>query len=198
MGKSDFPWIIQFPALQNQAGNHNNKVEVGGNRIMRKAEFIMALVMGIFSVYLMIKSAELPIGWIPEEGPGGGAFPFWLATGMLITSLWTLLKCRLGTAQFSNSSLSYMDRASVSVFVAVAGSIVVMVGLIHFVGVYVSVPLFLFYYMKMLGGHSWTVSLGSSVAAPVAIFTFFEVALSITLPKGATEPAFYPIYDLVY
>ena len=43
---------------------------------MRIAEFSMALVMAIFSVYLMWKSTELPIGWIDGEGPGGGAFPF--------------------------------------------------------------------------------------------------------------------------
>ena len=48
---------------------------------MRVAELVMAVVMAIFSLYLMWKSAELPIGWIPDEGPGGGAFSFWLATG---------------------------------------------------------------------------------------------------------------------
>jgi hypothetical protein len=47
-------------------------------------ELIMAFVMGAFSVYQAIKSAELPIGWIPDEGPGGGAFPFWLSVGMII------------------------------------------------------------------------------------------------------------------
>ena len=50
---------------------------------MRMAEIVMGLVMGVFSLYLMWKSAELPIGWIPDEGPGGGAWPFWLAAGML-------------------------------------------------------------------------------------------------------------------
>jgi hypothetical protein len=46
-------------------------------------ELIMAFVMGAFSVYQAIKSAELPIGWIPDEGPGGGAFPFWLSDNLL-------------------------------------------------------------------------------------------------------------------
>ena len=45
---------------------------------MRMAELVMGLVMGIFSIYLMWKSAELPIGWIAGEGPGGGA---WFAGG---------------------------------------------------------------------------------------------------------------------
>ena len=44
---------------------------------MRRAELLMALVLALLSVYLMWKSWELPIGWIPDEGPGGGAFPFW-------------------------------------------------------------------------------------------------------------------------
>ena len=50
---------------------------------MRRAEYVMAVVMAIFSLYLMWKSAELPIGWEPKRGPGGGAFPFWLSLGML-------------------------------------------------------------------------------------------------------------------
>ena len=49
---------------------------------MRLAELIMAVVMGLASIAMMVKSAELPIGWIDGEGPGGGAFPFWLAAGM--------------------------------------------------------------------------------------------------------------------
>ena len=59
---------------------------------MRRAELLMALILGVFSVYLMVKSAELPIGWIPNEGPGGGAFPFWLAFGMLLCCVWIIAR----------------------------------------------------------------------------------------------------------
>ena len=52
---------------------------------VRTAELLMAIMMGAFSIYLMVKSAELPIGWIDEEGPGGGTWPFWLSTIMLIS-----------------------------------------------------------------------------------------------------------------
>ncbi len=57
---------------------------------MRVAELSMAVVMAIFSLYLMWKSTELPIGWIPNAGPGGGAFPFWLSLGMLLCCLWMI------------------------------------------------------------------------------------------------------------
>ena len=54
---------------------------------VRTAELLMAIMMGAFSIYLMYKSTELPIGWIEGEGPGGGAWPFWLAAIMLVCCL---------------------------------------------------------------------------------------------------------------
>ena len=71
-----------------------------------------------------------------------------------------------------------------------------MIGSIHFVGVYVAIPLFLIFYMRILGHHKWPLTVGIALATPVAAFFFFEIALKITLPKGVTEPAFYPLYDL--
>ena len=53
---------------------------------MKRADLIAALALAILSLYMMWKSTELPIGWEPGRGPGGGAFPFWLSVGMLITS----------------------------------------------------------------------------------------------------------------
>ena len=163
---------------------------------MRVAELIMALIMGAVSIGLMVKSAELPIGWLPGEGPGGGAFPFWLSAGMLLCCVWIIVRWFRRTTAVSRSEAPYMDASAVYLFAMVAGSITVMVGLIHVIGVYFSVPLFLLFYMRMLGNHSWTSSGSMAVVAPVVTFFFFEIALRITLPKGYTEPLFYPLYDI--
>lgn len=163
---------------------------------MRKAEFFMAALMGLFSIGLMWKSTELPIGWIRGEGPGGGAFPFWLAAGMLVCCIAILVRWFMGTSPFSRVNIIYMDGFAFKNFVLVAGALTVMVGLIHIVGVYVSVPLFLLYYLKYLGGHGWAVTSSLTIATPIVTFFFFEIALKITLPKGFTEPAFYPLYDI--
>ncbi|PWJ19324.1 hypothetical protein SAMN05421539_104259 [Jannaschia seohaensis] len=42
----------------------------------------MVGLLALFSLYLMWKSAELPIGYIRGQGPGGGAWPFWLSAVM--------------------------------------------------------------------------------------------------------------------
>ena len=163
---------------------------------MRKAEFIMAIVMGLFSIGLMWKSTELPIGWIPGSGPGGGAFPFWLAVGMLLCCIIILIRWFIGSSPFSQKKEIYMDGLALKNFVLVAGALTIMIGLIHAVGVYVSVPLFLIYYIRFLGGHSWKVAGSLAIGTPIVTFFFFEIALKISLPKGATEPAFYPLYDI--
>lgn len=163
---------------------------------MRKAELVMALVLGVFSIYLMWKSAELPIGWMPKKGPGGGAFPFWLSAGMLICCVWIIVRWVRRTSTVARMEGPYMDPATTRSFMFVAGSLAVMLGLIHFVGVYGSVPLFLIFYIRFLGGHSWKFTIAFALITPIVLFFFFEVALTITLPKGMTEPLFYPLYDL--
>lgn len=165
---------------------------------MRRAELVMAVVLAVFSGYLMWKSAELDIGWIPKRGPGPGAFPFWLAAGMLVCCIWIIVRWLRGAGPFANSEEPYMDRPAFRQFLLVAGSLGAMIGLIHFIGVYGSVPLFLVFYMRVIGRHTWLKTATLALATPVLTFMFFELALKITLPKGLTEPMFYPIYDLVY
>ncbi len=163
---------------------------------MRVAELVMACVMAVFSLYLMWKSTELPIGWLPGEGPGGGAFPFWLSLGMLVCCGWVILRWVGRASPPSRSTEPYMTRPTVESFLLVAGALTVMIGLIHVIGVYGAVPLFLIFYIRFLGRQSWMTAGSLAVCTPIALFFFFEIALKKTLPQGFTEPLFYPLYDI--
>ena len=163
---------------------------------MRVAELVMAIAMAVFSLYLMWKSAELPIGWIPGEGPGGGAFPFWLSAGMLACCIAIVIRWVMRLSPPSRSTETYLDAKSLRMFLLVAGSLTVMIGLIHIIGVYVAVPLYLVFYLRALGRHDWLTTGALAVSTPVVAFFFFEIALKKTLPKGYTEPLFYPLYDI--
>jgi len=162
---------------------------------MRKAELVMAVIMAIVSISLMWKSAELPIGWIPREGPGGGAFPFWLSAGMLVCCIWIIVRWFRGYFDSYGDTL-YMDKETVRVFLTGAVSLTVTIGAIYLVGVYGAIPMLLIFYMKFIGRHTWPLTIALAVAFPVVTFFFFEIALTITLPKGLTEPLFYPLYDI--
>ena len=163
---------------------------------MRIAELVMALAMAALSLYLMWKSMELPIGWLPGRGPGGGAFPFWLSLGMFLCCVSIILRWIVRASPPSRSTEPYMTAQTVKWFLLVAGSLTAMIGLIHVIGVYGAVPLFLIFYVRFLGKHSWKMAGALAIFTPVATFFFFEIALKKTLPKGFTEPLFYPLYDI--
>jgi hypothetical protein len=165
---------------------------------VRTAELLMTLLLAAFSVYLMVKSAELEIGWIQGEGPGGGAWPFWLAGGMLACCLVTLARWWRGLTPESRNLEAFIGPATASILGPTVIALAVMLGLIHVVGVYFAILAFLLFYLRFMGRHGWTLSLSMALVAPVATFFFFEAALRIILPKGYSEPLFYPLYRLIY
>ena len=65
---------------------------------------------------------------------------------------------------------------------------------VHWIGVYVAMPLFFVFYIRFVGRHSWLATSAMAVCAPIVTFFFFEIGLKILLPKGYTEPLFYPLY----
>ena len=76
----------------------------------------------------------------------------------------------------------------------VSFSLLCTVGLISFIGAYIAVFLFLFWYLRVIGRHSVGLSVTIPVLTPILMFFFFEVTLKIMLPKGVSEPLFLPLY----
>ncbi len=168
---------------------------------MRKAELVMAIVMGIFSLYLMWKSTELPIGWIPQEGPGGGAWPFWLSAIMALSCVMIVVNWYRRKSPPSQSDEVYMDRGTIIAVGLVAGGLLVTVALFYVIGVYGAIPLFMIFYVRFLGRHSWATTATMATVTPVVMFFFFDIALKITLPKGlpiVEETVFFPLYRIFF
>ena len=165
---------------------------------VRTAELVMAIFLALCSIALMLKSAELKIGWIEGRGPGSGDWPFWLSTGMLLCCLMTLYRWfRKLTPESRNLDL-YMSRETVIIVGTSAGAILFMLIATHLVGIYAALFLFLLFYLKFIGRHKWGLTIILTIGIPIFIFCLFEWALKIPLPKSITEPLFYPIYDLMY
>jgi hypothetical protein len=165
---------------------------------VRTAELLMALLMAAFSIYLMVKSTELEIGWIDEEGPGGGTWPFWLATIMLISCGGILFNWFRKHGSIATSTKTYIEAHVLGDVAAVAGALIVTVALFSFIGIYGALPLFLIFYLRFMGKHSWSLTATLTVLIPVVIFYFFEITLKIILPKGITEPLFIPLYKIFF
>ncbi len=174
---------------------------------MRRAEIVTSIILGILSLYFMWKSGEAPswnpdiarfdnIGFIDGEGPGSGFWPFWLSAIMLICCIWIGINWYRKTSPQSVSEEPFLDSYGKKMLLMVGGGLLGFLGLIHIVGFYGAMFIFLFYYMKFLGRHSTRITLTISVFMPVISFFFFDIAMRIVLPKGYLEPLFIPLYDI--
>ena len=157
----------------------------------------MALLMAVFSGYLMWKSAELPVGWV-GDAPGGGAWPFWLSAIMLISTIGILYNWIFRKSSPSQSTATYITMPVLLNVGVVALALTATIFIMGWLGTYVALFLFLAFYVGFLGRHSFMTTVLIAVISPIVTFLFFEVLLSITLPKGLTDPYFRPIFARVY
>ncbi|MEM9248676.1 MAG: tripartite tricarboxylate transporter TctB family protein [Pseudomonadota bacterium] len=161
---------------------------------MLVADRVIALVLIGVSLYFMWHATVLPIGWEGSTGgPGGGAFPFWLSLIMALCAGGILVRS-VGKVDHSR----YFDSETVRSVFAVTIALVATIALMPFAGAYVAIILFLLWYLRVFGGHSWTLTLILASTTPVFLFFFFEVTLKILLPKGWTEPFFFPLYAMFF
>lgn len=165
---------------------------------VRTAEISMAIFLALASIALMVKSADNNIGWIKGAGPGAGAWPFWMAGGMLATSIWTAVRWLRKTTPESTNEEPFMGRNTVKIIGITVAALFFLLLATHFISMYLAVMLFLLFYIRVIGRHGWLLTACMVIGAPVVMFCFFEWALSIPLPKGYVEPLFYPLYELMY
>ncbi|MGI9355253.1 MAG: tripartite tricarboxylate transporter TctB family protein [Rhizobiaceae bacterium] len=167
---------------------------------MRLGEIITAGILALFSIYLMVESAKLNVGYIADEGPGGGAWPFWLSAIMLVCTGFIAFNWHKRTSPPSQSTEPVLDSYGMKSFLLVAGGIIGFIALIDIISMYGAMAVFLVYYVRFLGRHSWSLTLTLAIGLPIAFFFFFEGLMRITMPKGLefTEPFYNILYDIIY
>jgi putative tricarboxylic transport membrane protein len=168
---------------------------------IRSAELLMALALALLSIGFMVKATDgLSIWWVPGTGPGSGVWPFWLSLLMLLSCISIAVRWFFGVTPQSRSTEMFMDRHAVQIVgVTVAALFMLILGM-YFIGIYFSLIFFLFFYLRILGGHSWKLTIVLMLGIPIFIFFFFEYLLTIPLPKGEWIPdrVYIPLYRIMY
>ncbi|MGF1553042.1 MAG: tripartite tricarboxylate transporter TctB family protein [Paracoccaceae bacterium] len=170
----------------------------------RTAEGLMAAALLVLAIGLMIKSADLNIGWVRGRGPGSGFWPFWLSALLAVAAIATCVRWAMNATPESRTSAPYIDADTVVLVLVTAVALTLMIALIQVIGMYLSFMLFLLFYLKVIGRHSWSETAVFLMAVPTFIYLLFEVALTKYLPKGWSdfEEAFLVIdnvrYDIQY
>jgi len=148
---------------------------------MRTAEFITASVLIMLGGVVIFDAVRLGVGW-GTDGPKSGFFPFWLALIMIVACGIIILQ----TLQKPSGEV-FVTRAQLSPVLQVLWPAAAMVLLTHFVGLYVSSALYIGFYMRWVGRHSWFSVVTLSIAIPVVTFVTFELWFLVPMPKGPLE-----------
>ena len=165
---------------------------------VKKAEITVAVILALSSLALMIKSMENRITWNTEENMGAGFLPFYLSLGMLICCVLVIINFFLKRTPQSKDESPFIDPEAFKFVSVTLISLIVLVFVIGYLGIYFSLIFFLAFYLRYFSEKSVLFITLFSLITPVLTFLFFEWLLKIPLPQGISEPLFYPVYDFMY
>ena len=148
-----------------------------------KADIVVALILAGLGGLVIVDSLRLGMGWA-SDGPQSGYFPFYIGLLLVIASLGTVAVTLLGRTKDHGA---FVERSQLRDVLKVLLPAAVFVGLIGFIGIYVSSALFIGAFMRWLGKFRWRTIVVVSVAVPFALFMLFEIWFLVPLPKGPLE-----------
>ena len=148
---------------------------------MRAANIVTASILILLGGLVLADALRLGVGW-DSNGPNSGFFPFWLALIMV-------LSCAVIIAQAARKATGrpFVTREKVGPVFKVLWPATASVMLIHWVGLYISSALYIGFYMRWVGRHSWSAVVLLALGIPVTIFLVFEKWFYVPMPKGPLE-----------
>jgi putative tricarboxylic transport membrane protein len=148
---------------------------------MRGAELVTASVLMLLGGIVLFDAVRLGFGW-GADGPRSGFFPFWLALILVVTCGIIFIQ-----AAFDRTNKSFVSREQLGSVLKVLWPAVAAVALMHFVGLYVASALYMGFYMRWVGRHSWVTVLLVALGIPIGSFLVFEKWFLVPMPKGPLE-----------
>ena len=148
---------------------------------MRAADLITASVLMLLGGVVLADAVRLGIGW-GTDGPKSGFFPFSLAAILILMCGVILLQ-----AARRASTRPFVSRQQFGPVLKVLWPAVGVVVLTQFIGLYVASALYLGFYMRWVGRHSWLAVVGLGIGVPVVTFLIFEKWFLVPMPKGPLE-----------
>ena len=130
---------------------------------------------------VLFDAVRLGFGWGPD-GPRSGFFPFWLALIMVVMCGVILAQAALG-----DRGKNFVSREQLDSVLKVLWPAVAAVALMHFVGLYVASALYMGFYMRWVGRHSWAMVVVIALGVSIGSFLVFEKWFLVPMPKGPLE-----------
>jgi hypothetical protein len=147
----------------------------------REVESGVAIATAVFALIVIYGSIQAGIGW-GDEGPKAGFFPFYVGITILIASVVNLAQARM----VPRSDL-FAEWGQLRQVLWVVIPTAIYVGVIPWIGIYVSSTLLVAFFMRRLGNYGWALIAAIALGVPLVVFLVFERWFLVPLPKGPIE-----------
>jgi putative tricarboxylic transport membrane protein len=148
---------------------------------MRTADLVTAGFLMLIGGLVLFDANRLGFGW-GSDGPQSGFLPFWLGVIMIGSCALIVVQAwRRGPGK------TFVTRQQLLPVLTVLWPAVAMVAVMQVIGLYVAAALYLAFYMRWVGRHSWPAVVGLAVGVPLATFLVFEKWFLVPMPKGPIE-----------
>jgi len=148
----------------------------------RSVEIGVAAATFLFGIIVIVGALDVGISW-GIEGPQAGFIPFYVGLFILASSLINLIRV-FPEVRRDKLFAQWGELRSV---VSVAIPIVIYVGLVPYLGIYVSSVFMIGIFMKWLGRFGWLLTAAVAIGVTIVTFIVFERWFLIPLPKGPLE-----------
>lgn len=147
----------------------------------RLVEAGVTLLIALFGVIVIIGSVKAGINW-GAEGPRAGFFPFYIGIFIVASSainLWNGLR--------EDNVELFAEWGQLRQVMSVVVPTAIYVGVMPFIGLYVSSMIFIAWFMRWLGKYPWLTVVAVAVGMPIVTYFIFERWFLVPLPKGPVE-----------
>ncbi len=150
---------------------------------VRSAEIAVALLFMALGAIVIVDSLRLGMRW-GAQGPQPGFFPFYIGAIICVASALNLLR---GIRLSGPQNRPFVGVAQLKLVLAVVVPTAIYVGVVGWLGLYVSAALFIAYFMRTLGGFAWWKIVAVSLGNSIVFYLLFETWFKVPLPKGPIE-----------
>jgi len=148
---------------------------------MRAADLATAVVLMALGGLVVFDAVRLGYDW-GSDGPKSGFFPFWLAVAMVVACGIIMLQ-----ALRQRADKPFVSRAQLRPVLSVLVPATAMVLVTEMAGLYVAAAIYIAFYMRWVGRHSWLAIAALALGIPIATFVIFERWFLVPMPKGPLE-----------
>ena len=145
---------------------------------LRSGDFWSGLALAALGAYILVQARAW--AYMGEDGPGAGFFPMWYGGAMLVLSLALVAGSVLRPSARSAVRWNDVGRA-LGCWAAFAACVALM----PWAGFVISFALLAAFIVKVMCAERTRTAAVVAVGFAVAFYLLFEVALDVSLPKGA-------------